>query len=354
MKATFNATVRAYASLTNPLQTQLDIVLTDFQPNGNNQCIPIEEANNLVESALNQPLKMNFVNGKEAGHDQSYCVGTLKHVYLDGDVIRAKAVLWKTEFHEEDQYLKQASAEGKTLQTSWEIFYKQSEEKDGIQYLRDTAFGATVIVENPAYGGRTPILSIAEQKEENRLKVEKAEREKALAQTMEELEKLRSELNTFYDWITDLYSKTYQIEEAEKQIKEPAVMSDRMNKVSNRIVEMLAEYAELKQKLETVEASKAELEKQIVEVTKEKEETAKAEKLKTRTEKLELLGVEDIDPDFISAMKDEDFDKHYNLILTVAKKAKSSTEKIFIPEPKGSSDLSDADLIKALNERNKK
>ena len=93
--ATFNASIRAFASIINPLQTRLDIVLTDFQPNGNKQCIPLDESENIIKSALYQPIKMNFTNGKESGHDLSYPIGTLTDVYLDGDVIRAKSILWR-------------------------------------------------------------------------------------------------------------------------------------------------------------------------------------------------------------------------------------------------------------------
>lgn len=351
-KATFTATVRAFASLTNPLQTRLDIVLTDFQPNGNKQCIPFSEAENILESAKDQPLKMNFKDGKENGHDYSYPIGTLSDVYLDGDVIRAKAKVWKTEYAEEDDYLRKATAEGKTLQTSWEIYYSDSEEKDGIQYLRGCKFAATVIVENPAYGGRTPILSIAERIEE-REKVEQLERGKA--QVVEELEQMKSTLDQVYQWLGSLYMKICEAEEHLPEMMSPEMVGTMLQKMNERLDQMKMEYSELKSKYDTLETAKAELETKLSTIESEKLEAAKAEKLQTRKEKVQSLGVDEdeIDIAFIEDMTDDDFVKYEKSLHAAYKKAKSSTGDSFIPEPIGDSNITISDLAKKLNEREK-
>lgn len=345
-RAQFNATIRAFASITNPLQTRLDIVLTDFNPNGNNQCIPISEAENIIKSALHQPLKINYQNGGETGHDNSYPIGTLTDVYLDGDVIRAKSVLWKTEFSEEDEYLKRATAEGKTLQTSWELYYKESEQVEGIDYLRDCQFSATVIVSNPAYGGRTPILSIAEQQK---------------AELMDELETLRAELETFYNWISNLYEKTYQIEEAERNAdKNPDEMVKRMEKVSNKITDMMSQYASVKAEKDTLEtrlaeleASKAELQTQIDAIEKEKADKAKAEQDKARIDKIKTI-VDEFDESFVLSLSEEGFTSYLTSLEKASKKTAKSSATMFIPEPYGSNEFSISDIASAFKEERKK
>ena len=347
--ASFNASIRAFASILNPLQTRLDIVLTDFHPNKNNQCIALSEAENIINSAKNQPIKINFTDGKESGHNNSYPIGTLTDVYLDGDVIRAKSVLWKTEFPEEDQYLRKATAEGKTLQTSWEVYYKESETVDEVEFLRDCQFAATVIVSNPAYDGRTPILSIAELAAIE----EKEKREKA---ELDELEKLRNDLMSFYDWITVLYEKTYEIEEAERNSdKDPGKMVERMSKVSDRIMEWSnrletakSEIESLTTKVTELETSKAELETQIEAEKKSRAEQERVNKVK--------VYLEEPDTAFIVSLSEEGFTSYLSsLEKASSKKAKSErNEPGFIPEPYGSDRITIQDIAKAIKEDTKR
>lgn len=204
MKSTcFSGTLKAYASSQNPLQTIVEFVLTDFKPNKNKQRIPKSESANIVSSALNMPLKIDFDDDTIKGHAFSVPIGTLSEVWAQEDVIMARSVLWREEFPAIDTYLKKATAEGKMIGTSWEIFYDRSEQQDEITDLYGCIVQATTIVNNPAYGDRTKILSIAETLKEN---------------YMEELETIRVALSNLLSVIDTLYAEHYK-----KELEQTAV-----------------------------------------------------------------------------------------------------------------------------------
>jgi hypothetical protein len=98
---------------------------------------------------------------------------------------------------------KKATAEGKMIGTSWEIFYDRSEQQDEITDLYGCIVQATTIVNNPAYGDRTKILSIAETLKEN---------------YMEELETIRVALSNLLSVIDTLYAEHYK-----KELEQTAV-----------------------------------------------------------------------------------------------------------------------------------
>jgi len=206
-QAQFTGKLRALASESHPLQTTLELVLTDFEPNKNRQQIPDSEAENILNTALNMPIKINYQNGKHKGHSEAIPIGAISEVWRDGDQILARSILWKEEYPEIDHYLKTATAEHEYLGTSWEILYQNSETLDNIEILHGCVFSSTVIVDNPAYGFRTPIRSIAEEKE-------------SMEET-EKLEKLMEIEGAFYQLLDMIYS-AYEKVYAEMERKERA------------------------------------------------------------------------------------------------------------------------------------
>ncbi len=153
----------------HPLQTRISFVLTDFQPNVNKQAVPRSEAANIIATAKHMPVKINFNGMSEGGHSRATPIGPILDARLetieDREVIIADAVLWRNEYDEIDEYLKSSTAENKRVGTSWELYYKRSEEIDGVEWLHDIVMAGTAIVKDPAYGDRTPILAVAENME---------------------------------------------------------------------------------------------------------------------------------------------------------------------------------------------
>ena len=175
--AEFNGYVYAVANVeqaAHPLQTRISFVLTDFQPNVNKQAVPRSEAENVIATAKGMPVKINFNGISEGGHSRAVPVGPITDARLetieDREVILADAILWRNEYEEIDEYLKSSTAENKRVGTSWELYYKESEDIDGIEWLRGIVMAGTAIVKDPAYGNRTPILAIAETTMEEKLK----------------------------------------------------------------------------------------------------------------------------------------------------------------------------------------
>ena len=176
--AEFNGYVYAVANVeqaAHPLQTRISFVLTDFQPNVNKQAVPRTEAENVIATAKGMPVKINFNGVSEGGHSRAVPVGPIIDARLetieDRDVILADAILWKNEYEEIDDYLKSSTAENKRVGTSWELYYKESEEIDGVEWLRGIVMAGTAIVKDPAYGDRTPILAIEEENMEEKIKM---------------------------------------------------------------------------------------------------------------------------------------------------------------------------------------
>ena len=246
MKSTyFSGTLKAYASNQNPLQTIVEFVLTDFRPNKNKQRIPKSESDNIVSSALNMPLKIDFDDNTIKGHAFSVPIGTLSEVWAQEDVIMARSVLWKEEFPAIDEYLKKASVEGKMIGTSWEIFYDRSEQHDEITDLYGCIVQATTIVDNPAYGDRTKILSIAETLKEK---------------YMDELEAIRAALSNLLVVIDTLYAEHYR-KELEHTAIEDATLA--LEKLKTLFKETAQEREQTRSALDILQQEKMTLEDKL-------------------------------------------------------------------------------------------
>ena len=324
MKTEFDGLIRARASEDNPLQTIIELVLTDFLPNKNNEQVPRSEAENIIKTAKNMPLKIQYRDGKENGHAGSYPIGTLTEVWLDEieNNIKAIAVVWNEEYPKIVQYLKERFQDY-YIGTSWELYYSKSQQDGDIRVLEQCVFAATVIVDNPAYGARTRIRSIAEE--------------------MNELEMLRNSLLALLQLIDENYADVVEseyerltIETAEQGIPRLAAFIEAMKKQKG-----LAE--------QTAQEQVNNLQTQIVELQgviegyklKEEQEIARAEKAKTLAERREVLkgvGIEYSDKEFLDAesflsMLDNNAFERYVEGIKTALHRKSVSQVREIPEP---------------------
>ncbi len=134
-------------------------VLTDDQPNGNNQRIPKSEFPNLIRSGLYTPIKMKAGQIGE-GHEESYPIGVVTTLREDtrGDVnlVVGLAALWSEERPEDVATISEMYANKKPLDVSWEVSHASTEETDdGITDIKGVILTGTTLVKIPAYGGRT-------------------------------------------------------------------------------------------------------------------------------------------------------------------------------------------------------
>lgn len=161
----------AFASLVqNPTVVWTKFILTDDMRNGNGQRIPREEFANLLKSGIHMPVKM--AKGEiSRGHDGTEPLGSITHLkeveMPDGShAIMALAALWGEERPADVQYIKQQFAEKKPVDVSWEILYEDAgynSELNSID-LYGTILRAATVVGEPAYEGRTRVLSVSAKK----------------------------------------------------------------------------------------------------------------------------------------------------------------------------------------------
>jgi len=146
----------------NPLLTWCRFIFTDDQPNKNDQGISQDEFPNLLKSMSYMPIKARFDPefGLE-GHSDAPVVGVIKEGQQEGNKIVAIGALFNDEHPDVVNFFKDEMAEGGSIDFSWEIRYRDSEEKDGIEWLKEITTKAVTAVQNPAYDGRTPLVSIS-------------------------------------------------------------------------------------------------------------------------------------------------------------------------------------------------
>jgi hypothetical protein len=360
VRTTLSGSIKAVAAQSHPLQTRLQLILTDFEPNGNKQGVPKEEAENIIRTALYQPLKINFSEAGFSGHVGAFPVGPITKAYSgrDGerDVIYGEAVIWNEHYQEVSEHLKAELEEG--IGTSWEIYFEDSTKDDeSNEWLHGCVFAGTCVVEVPAYGPeRTRVLAIAEALGENDLN------KKSESGASEDVLGLQEVLWKMYEGLDALYVEVRQAEkqEAAKELPELA------EQFATRVRELTEAYAELKTTAETAkseaEAAKAELNtaKSELDAVKAEAEQLKADKTQaelfiTRSEQLETLGLAKDDvmsrKDFYLGMSDETFTQYVADLKTLGNKTAASLklDSNGLPEPTGSkSGTSISEVAKAL------
>lgn len=146
----------------NPLLTHIKLVFADDKPNANNQGINKLEFANLMKSMIHMPIKAKY--DKETGlegHEGAQQVGVITGNQQEGNKIVAVGALYNDEFPEVVEFFKNEVTNGKPVDFSWELRYKDSEIIDSIEWLKQVTTKAITAVKNPAYTGRTPLLSLS-------------------------------------------------------------------------------------------------------------------------------------------------------------------------------------------------
>lgn len=340
--ATFQGYLYRVAEAVNPLQTELTFCLTDFQPNKNKQAVPQSEAENIIRTIQHMPIKIRPGATGKLGHSGARPIGTIVSAWAEDDKIMASAFVWNKEFPNETEYLKSAHAENEKIGTSWELFYGTSTNADGVEWLHDITMSGSCIVDDPAYGGRTNILAVAETEEpmdENKgtdLIEPTVNVEESTAET--DIVAVEETTNSLYDIITVLNEIWYEMYEAERIDSAVSTAEEALDRAKT----ILAEWKKRKGVM-------AEL--QLFKTTAENKErfTARAEQLTfTSAEFIESRQA------FILSASDEEFTRWVNDLKAVAGKQESSAETktpIKIPELRGAQHYSVADVVELLRKK---
>lgn len=162
----------ADASLSlNPYVKWAKFILTDDQPNGNNERTPLTEFDNLINSGIHMPIKM--AEGRiEEGHNLSSPIGVITHLKkeaVDGiNRIVGLAAMWLSERTSDIEHLKARLDRGEDVNLSWELGATDKIlADDGIWDWVGLHMKATTVVGNPAYQGRTRIIAMAAKNDDN-------------------------------------------------------------------------------------------------------------------------------------------------------------------------------------------
>ena len=146
----------------NPLLTWVKFVFTDDKPNANKQGIGQDEFSNLIKSMAYMPIKANYsADSGVEGHADAAIIGVIKQGQQEANKIMAIGALFNDEHPEVIEFFKKELAEGREVGFSWEIRYNDSENKDGVEWLKGTTTKAVTTVRYPAYEGRTNLVSIS-------------------------------------------------------------------------------------------------------------------------------------------------------------------------------------------------
>lgn len=316
-KTSFSGLFRATADEKHPLQSIIEFVFTDFNPNKNKQGVEESEADNIIRTGANQPVKMNFLGDAVANHENAIPVGTILELYKDQDKILGRGILWKNEYKDEVMYLEQASTNEGGVQFSWELYYKDTIHKEDTDWLQDVVTGAITIVSTPAYSGRTPLLSIAED-------LSGAESVGGLMadQTMEVLtEQVSSLTDRLYAMVSALYE---------------ALDEARISSSTVDVEQLSTEFTDLMAKLKamrsdaSVALSEAHTELEVLRTYKAEKEAAEARSALTETRVAALSAVmseEDIQAklDFILGLSEDIFTEFVASLQTVRQKSATSS-----------------------------
>jgi hypothetical protein len=337
-----HGSIRAIADQTHPLQTKLSLILTDFNPNGNRQGIPLTEKENIIRTAPLEPIKINFTGDGYSGHAGAFPIGAISSAYAGQDngrdVIFADAVLWNDIYEDIDDHLKAAFAEG--VGTSWEIYYTDSEmDADGVQWLSDCIFAGTCIVDVPAYGpNRTRILAIAEKLNEVHMSVkdtpeiikeEKQEVAEDLSETRTDLNEASDLLFKLWEGLDTLYTRTFEIEQATVETdlgKIAASFAERIAKIADHIASLTEKHGIVTAERDTLQ--------------QEKETAERNTLIVKRTSRLAEVGIDIADEEteklqrYLS-MSEDVFSALIADFSTARKPAVAEKKDIVIPEPLG-------------------
>ena len=337
--------IRAVADQAHPLHTKLSLILTDFAPNRNKQAVPKTEAENILRTAVNSPLKINFDGVDIFGHKGAKPIGTIISPIMGTDnnteVIFAEAVVWNDINPEVDEYIKVAFAEG--IGTSWEIYYdaeKATIDDSGVEWLSGCVFAGTCIVETPAYGpNRTRLLAIAEILNDRvdstmeNVNMPQVDNTSTVA-----ADTLTSDISGAMDMLSKLYEGLWTMVDEADQLERELATTD-ITSVAEQFTKAISNiqkrFEALKDKAASAELVENELKTLKDGIAKAEADKAEAEKIEARKISLAEIGIELTDErkQFYLSMENEMFAQYVEDLKSVkGNKAKAEVKPI-IPEP---------------------
>jgi len=230
----------------NPNFRWAKAVICDDRPNGNGHRIPKEEFDNIIKTGTYSPIKMaSILEPKQHANAIGKAIGTHAQFSKDENRLLALIVLWSNERPEEVAALEEAYKNGFPPQLSWEISYAEEvQEENNIIALRNVVLDGTAVVDDPAYQGRTPIVSFASQNQdtkenkevEDELKAKIATLEdqiKALMVEKEAADKELSELRTFKAEIESEKERAQKLVELKAKFADAGLEKDEAYFVDN-------------------------------------------------------------------------------------------------------------------------
>lgn len=268
----------------HPLQKRIDFVFCDALPNANNQAVPESEFDNVVASSMYTPVKINFDGEGPTGHANAAPIGPITSMQVQDSKVLGSAIIWCAGNEKVIDWMSKASAEEGGVQFSWEIFYSHSEtDTNNIEWLHNIVSDGIAIVANPAYEGRTPLLSMAEKqdaqttKKEGTMKTDTVKtdavktntqsadiqevKDAAQSATMDDLyAQVQSLTDRMYTMMDALYSA---LEEVKPQVDVTNIESDfsalldKLRGMSSKLSEATVKLTESEQELSDLRAFKA-------------------------------------------------------------------------------------------------
>lgn len=339
--ATVHGFIRAVADSKHPLQTQLSLILTDFAPNKNKQGIPESEAEAIMQTALQQPVKINFDGFDYNGHPRAIPIGPIVNTYrgIDNgvDVIYADAVIWNSVYTDIAEHLKLAFAEG--IGTSWEIYYDHAVvDEYGVEWLQGCVFDGTCIVKSPAYGpNRTRILAIAEELNklaENTTEIIMTKPAVNSAQADDTTETLRADINNVLEVLTSMYGGLYQMLDETHELEQQLVTTD-MSAMAEQFSKLVTSISDRFETLKSKVATAETVEQELVALKNTIAETAEAAKLEERKNALRDVGITYAEErkTFFLAMDDTAFAQYIaDLKAVKSQHASAEQRQVVIPD----------------------
>lgn len=188
----------------NPFLTVARFVFADDKGNKNNQGIEYEDFPQVAASAIDMPVKINYSRSSGVqNHANSIPIGHIKSMEIDeaSKKLVATAMLYADEFPEEVSFLKESFAEDNAPGISWELAYRDSVVKNGVNWLKDVVTKAATFVRNPAYGSRTSLLALAASEEFQEFLLARSNEEETQAESYEPPSGVRSAAKRALDWI---------------------------------------------------------------------------------------------------------------------------------------------------------
>lgn len=249
---------KAIAALgVNPSYLWGRFILTDDQPNGNKQRVPYSEFKNLITTGVYAPIKM--ASGKPGDHQESYPIGVITQLREKkvGEVnqIVGLAAFWGEERGEELDHLRKQHASGNALDLSWEIRHKDVREaEDGVTDLIGTYLTSTVLVEVPAYGGRTfieDLFTLSTLKPEDNpdmdekvLEELRKNYEEKYSALQAELEEVKKELESAKAEVTTSTTELEELRAYKQEIEDAVALENRKASIRTRFSEAEVEISD--------------------------------------------------------------------------------------------------------------